>query len=62
VFHEAHLIRILSDCFEYYGKSRTHLSLGRNAPIPPQVELRRRGKAIAIPQVGGLHHRYARVA
>ena len=62
VLNERHLRRILRSYFEYYHKSRTHLSLDRNAPIQRAVEPRRLGKVIAIPQVGGLHHRYRRAA
>jgi transposase InsO family protein len=62
VFSEAHLRRILTSYFAYYHKSRTHLSLGRNAPVPRDMEPPGRGKVIAIPQVGGLHHRYTRAA
>ncbi len=62
VFSEAHLHRILTRYFAYYHESRTHLSLDRNAPVPRQVEHPSEGKVIAIPQVGGLHHRYTRAA
>jgi hypothetical protein len=62
VFNEAHLSRILTSYFAYYHKSRTHLSLDRNAPVPREVEPPTDGTVIAIPQVGGLHHRYTRAA
>jgi len=62
VFTEAHLLRILTEYFSYYHESRTHLSLERNAPTSRRVEPPEQGKVIAIPQVGGLHHRYARAA
>jgi putative transposase len=62
VFNEAHLRRILTSYFAYYHESRTHLSLDRNAPVPRRVEHPSEGKVIAIPQVGGLHHRYTRAA
>ena len=62
VFNEPHLVRTLARYFEYYHQSRTHLSLSRNAPIPRRVELPSEGRVIAIPQVGGLHHRYMRAA
>jgi transposase InsO family protein len=62
VFSEAHLHRILTRYFAYYHESRTHLSLERNAPVPRRVEHSSEGKVIAIPQVGGLHHRYTRAA
>jgi putative transposase len=62
VLNEAHLLRILTSYFECYHRSRTHLSLDRNAPHPRQVEPPSLGKVVAIPQVGGLHHRYTRAA
>ena len=62
VFNEAHLRRILTSYFRYYHQSRTHLSLERNAPVPRRVEHPSEGNVIAIPQVGGLHHRYSRAA
>jgi putative transposase len=62
VLNEAHPLRILRDYFAYYHEARAHLSLDRNAPIPRNVEPPQQGKVIAIPQVGGLHHRYARAA
>ncbi len=62
VLNERHLRRILSSYLEYYDGSQTHLSLDRNSPIKREVEQPDRGKVIAIPQVGGLHHRYCRAA
>ncbi|MCP4249296.1 MAG: transposase family protein [bacterium] len=62
VLNEAHMRRILTSYFEYYHRSRPHLSLERNAPVPRRVEHPAVGKVIAIPQVGGLHHRYTRAA
>ena len=62
IWNERHLLRVLRSYFDYYHNSRTHLSLERNAPNPREVEPRSQGKVIAIPQVGGLHHRYTRAA
>lgn len=62
VLNEQHLKRILSSYFAYYDESRAHLSLNSNAPVLRQVEHPSEGKVIAIPQVGGLHHRYRRAA
>jgi putative transposase len=62
VLDETHLNRLLSEFFVYYHESRTHLSLDRNAPLPREVEPPERGPVIAIPHVGGLHHRYRRQA
>jgi len=62
VLNERHLRKTLRDYFEYYHESRTHLSLDRNAPIPREIEPPCRGPVVAIPKVGGLHHRYRRAA
>jgi len=62
IWNERHLLRVLSSYLDYYHDSRTHLSLERNSPNPRKVEPRSQGKVIAIPQVGGLHHRYTRAA
>jgi len=62
VLSAAHLIRILTAYSEYYHRSRTHLSLQRNAPVPCEIEPREQGPVRAIALVGGLHHRYIRMA
>jgi transposase InsO family protein len=62
VVDERHLRRILASYFDYYHRSRTHLSLGKDSPVPRPVESAKAGKVIALPQVGGLHHRYERLA
>jgi len=62
VLNEAHPLCILTAYSAYYHGARTHLPLDRNAPIPRRVEPPGHGRIIAIPQVGGLHHRYTRAA
>ena len=62
VFHEAHRKRVLAPYFDYYHHARTHNALDDNAPFPRVVEPSGRGRVLAIPEVGGLHHRYTRVA
>jgi putative transposase len=62
VLNEDHLRRILQSYFKYYCDSRPLLSLARNSPEPREIEPPSQGKIIAIPQVGGLHHRYRRAA
>jgi putative transposase len=52
--------RLLKKYLTYYHGSRTHLGLGKDAPEPRAVMSQ--GKIIALPQVGGLHHRYERRA
>ncbi len=62
VLTETHLRRILTRYFAYYHRTRTHLSLDKDAPdvrpiAPPEL-----GPVVQIPEVGGLHHRYVRRA
>ena len=59
VFGETHLRRILSAYARDYNQARTHLALGKDAPIGRPIE--RFGHIIAEPIVAGLHHRYARI-
>jgi putative transposase len=58
----AHLCRVLHVHLAYYNTARPHQSLANNSPQPRLAEPPPRGRIIAIPQVGGLHHRYQRVA
>jgi len=62
VWNERSLRRTLQSYFAYYQRSRTHLALGKDSPEPRAVEPPERGCVVAIPQVGGLHHRYQRRA
>ncbi len=62
VLNERHLRRILVSYLDYYHRSRTHLSLGKDTPEGRSVQPDGSGKIVAFPQVGGLHHRYERVA
>jgi transposase InsO family protein len=62
VLNEHHLRQILSSYLDYYHRSRTHLSLGKDCPEPRPQQPRGPGKIVAFPQVGGLHHRYERMA
>jgi putative transposase len=58
VFHESSLRRILTSYFDYYHRSRTHLSLGKDSPEPRAIQPPEMGSVVVVPQVGGLHHRY----
>jgi putative transposase len=62
IFDERHLRRVLSSYFQYYHKSRTHLSLDKDCPETRPIHPPAAGKIIAFPEVGGLHHRYERRA
>ncbi len=58
---EHHLVGILRRYATYYNESRTHMALDGNAPSPRLVQ-KGPGDVIAIPHLGGLHHRYNRAA
>jgi transposase InsO family protein len=60
VVNERHLRHILSAYLDYYHLARPHLGLGHDAPEPRAVEPPERGRVVAEPMVGGLHHRYRR--
>jgi putative transposase len=56
------LQRLMHVYCAYYEQTRTHLSLSKDAPIPRAIAMPSDGPVVAIPQVGGLHHRYERQA
>jgi putative transposase len=58
VFNESSLRRHLLAFSEYYHRSRTHLSLQKDTPDRRPIQPANAGKIVAIPEVGGLHHRY----
>lgn len=62
ISNERHLCRVLSWYVDYYHRTRTHLSLGKDCPDPRPVTPPRVGRVVAFPQVNGLHHRYERLA
>ncbi len=62
VLNERHLRRILVSYLDYYHRSRTHLSLDKDTREGRSVQPGGIGKIVAFPQVGGLHHRYERLA
>ena len=61
-FNEAGVRTLTTRYGSYYEKARTHLALGKDAPIPRQVMPLGEGDIVAIPEIGGLHHRYERRA
>lgn len=62
ILNEDHLKRVLDEYVEYYNTTRTHQSLGRNAPEPREVEPPENGRVTSTSYLGGLHHRYTRAA
>ena len=62
VMNERSLRRHLFSYFQYYHGARCHLSLGKDSPDGRIVQPPHMGKIFAVPEVGGLHHRYKRMA
>jgi putative transposase len=62
VMNERSLRRQLFSYFQYYHGARCHLSLGKDSPDGRAVQPPHMGKIFAVPEVGGLHHRYERRA
>src|SRR6202162_6093683 len=59
VLGEAHLRRILKSYARYYNETRTHLALDKDAPLSRTVK--RAGRILCRPILGGLHHEYVRI-
>ncbi len=54
-------MRLLSDYVRYYHEDRTHLGLGKETPFGrPHSD--GSGLVLSRARLGGLHHRYDRVA
>ena len=61
IFNECDLRRVVASYVRYCHRSRTHLSLDKDLN-PRPIRPRTNRKVIAVPLVGGLHHRYGRLA
>src|ERR1017187_2135498 len=59
--NEAHLKRLLGEYVAYYHEDRTHLGLKKQTPRN-RLRSQERGRVVAFPRCGGLHHRYDRAA
>ena len=63
VLNEAHLERVLREYIEeFYHSDRPHQGLGGQVPEPTPRPSSRPSNVLAIPVLGGLHHRYVAVA
>ncbi len=62
VFNGTSLVVSLVRISSIITRSRTHLSLGKDSPEPRSIQPPKMGRVVALPQVGGLHHRYERRA
>jgi transposase InsO family protein len=59
VFGERHLRHLLRTYADYYNRTRTHLSLDKDAPASRVIEPF--GRILPVPILGGLHHQYVRI-
>jgi putative transposase len=62
VLHERHLQHLLACYVAYDHRFRTLLALAMDCPEPRPIQPPERGKVIAVPEVGGLHHHDERQA
>jgi len=62
VFNERHLKRTLTIYFDYYHRWRTHLGLEMDTPQGRDVQTPDQGKVTEVPDLGGLHDHYLRLA
>ena len=51
---------MISAYLEYFHEDRTHLGLAKDAPRHREIENAESGTVVALPRIGGLHHRYTR--
>jgi transposase InsO family protein len=60
ILGERHLVRLVRANISYYHQDRCHLGLEKDTPNKRPVTKRPSpaAKVVAIPRVGGLHHRY----
>ena len=60
VLSERHLVRLVGLYVSYYQEDRCHLGLDKDTPNERTVTPRPSpaAKVVALPRVGGLHHRY----
>ncbi len=58
--NERHLKRLANEYLTYYHEDRTHKSLGKQTPSRRPIQSRPAAgsEILALPRIGGLHHRY----
>ncbi|WP_227665226.1 integrase core domain-containing protein [Magnetococcus marinus] len=61
VLNEEHLRQRLGEYVDYYHQ-RTHLGLAKDSPVHRPIQHKDSGDVIVFPVLGGLHHRYERIA
>ena len=60
ILNQNHLYKLLEEYIEYYNNDRTHYHLDKDPPVsrPVQTNESDKNRVIALPRVGGLHHKY----
>ncbi len=60
IFNKKHLKVLLDEYVDYYNNDRTHYSLNKEPPEEREIlkKLSKDAKVIALPKLGGLHHKY----
>ncbi len=58
--NERQLRRVVQSYVDYYHEDRTHLGLEKDTPQERSIAPPEMGEVVAIPRLGGLHHRYSR--
>ena len=58
--NERHIKRLMVEYVRYYHNDRTHLGLAKETPAGrlKQTDQRTSRRVVALPRLGGLHHRY----
>jgi len=65
IFHEKQLQRVLNAYMAYFNQARPHQGIGQQIPVVWGVSRSTQhaaDKVIAVPNLGGLHHDYRKVA
>ena len=65
ILGEHHLRRVLREYVAYFNRARPHQGLGQAIParfLAAERHAGGRGRVVAFPVLGGLHHDYRRVA
>ena len=59
--NERHLLRLSREYIGYYHEDPTHIGLNKETPSGRVLEIRpcAASQVIALPRIGGLHHRYS---
>ena len=59
--NEQHLLRLSQEYIRYYDEDRTHIGLQKETPGGRTTEKRpsAASQVVALPRIGGLHHRYS---